>query len=175
MRRALSPTVVACAAALVGVMGILSTMTPEVAARSRLVQGILPQGLPSLARTLTISLSLALLWLARGLALRKRRAWQLAVVLVIASTFTHLAKGLDVEEATGALVVLCLLLLARREFVAPGDPESIRPLLQVVLGICVIVPIALLHAAGTVASSDRVDDAFAYLTGALAVRALFIW
>ena len=93
----------------------------------------------------------------------------------IGSAVTHLAKGLDIEEATGALAVLCLLLVSRRQFVAPGDPESIRPLIQVVLALAVVVTITLLHADGTVASSDRVDDSLAFLTGALAVRAFFLW
>ena len=42
----------------------------------------------------------ATIWLSRGLARRKHRAWMLAVVVVFASAVAHLAKGLDVEEAT---------------------------------------------------------------------------
>jgi lysyl-tRNA synthetase, class II len=175
VRRITSPAVVAMAAALVGLVGLFSSLTPAAAARSRLVDAVLPAGWPSAARTLTISISLALLWIARGLARRKRRAWQLAVALVLASALTHLAKGLDVEEALGSLLALLVLLRARREFVAPGDPASVRPLLQVALALSVIGVIATLHLEGTVAYSERVDDALAIAVGVLAARALFLW
>jgi lysyl-tRNA synthetase class 2 len=155
-------------------MGIVSTLTPEAASRSRLVQAVLPPGWPTAARTLTLACGLALLWIARGLARRKRRAWQLAVALVVACAVAHLVKGLEVGEAIGSLVVVGLL-FARREFVAPGDPESVRPLLQIALALCAIVPLVVLHQEGTVALSDRFDDALLLLIGALAARALFVW
>ena len=175
VRRIRAPALVALAAGAAGAIGIASVLTPEFADRTRLVEGILPPGWPEAARTLTLAFSLALLVLARGLARRKRRAWQLAVALVIGSAITHLAKGLDVEEAIGSLIVLVLLLRTRREFVAPGDPESVRPLLQVGLALAVALPFAVLPIDGTVAYSDRVDDALLILIGALAVRGFFLW
>ncbi len=165
----------AWATALVGLVAVVSAVTPEMADRSRIVRSLLSQGVPSVARTLTIAFGLGLLWLARGLARRKRRAWQLAVVLVVATAAAHLAKNLDFGEAAGSLFVVVLLWRARREFVAPGDPESMRPLLQIVLALCVVVPIATLHFYGTVAYSDRVDDGIALAIGALALRALTLW
>jgi lysyl-tRNA synthetase class 2 len=167
--------VLAWATALVGFVAIVSAATPGMADRSRLVRSVVAEGVPGIARTLTLALGLGLLWLARGLARRKRRAWQLAVALVVAVAITHLVKGLDVEEAVGSLVVLAALWAARGEFVAPGDPESVRPLIQVVLGLAVVVPIALLHVDGTVAYSDRVDDAMLIVIGALALRGLYLW
>src|SRR4029077_17660634 len=92
VRRIHAPALVALAAGLAGAIGIASVLTPEFAARTRLVDGILPPGWPDAARTLTLVFSLALLVLARGLARRKRRAWQLAVGLVIGSAITHVAK-----------------------------------------------------------------------------------
>ena len=139
------------------------------------MRGLLSHEVPSAARTLTFAFGLGLLWLGRGLARRKRRAWQLAVVLVVATAVAHLVKGLDVEEATISLVVLAALLHARREFVAPGDPESVRPLLQIALALLVVVPVALLHFYGTVVYSDRVDDGILLAIGALALRGLFLW
>ncbi len=165
----------AWATAVVGLVAVVSAVTPDMIDRSRIVRGLLTQGVPSFARTLTLAFGLGLLWLARGLARRKRRAWQLAVVLVIATALTHLAKNLDFGEATGSLIVVVLLWRARREFVAPGNPESIRPLLQVVLGLGVVVGISVLHFYGTVAYSDRVDDAIAFVIAGLALRALTIW
>ncbi len=168
------PVVVAGATALLGLMGIVSSFTPA-ASRSRLLQIGLYPGWPSAARTLTLACALALLWLARGLARRKHRAWQLGVALVLASTAAHLVTGLRPGEAVSAAAMLVLLFSTRREFVAPGDPESVRPLLQIGLAFCVLVPLLALHAEGAVAISDRLDDALVLLTGALAVRALIVW
>lgn len=170
-----SPTLLAWATAFIGLVAVVSAVTPEIAARSDIVRGVLPQGVPDAARTLTLAFGLGLLWLARGLARRKRRAWQLAVALVVAAAVTHLAKGLDFEEAAGSLLLLVALWRARREFVAPGDPQSVRPFLQVLLGLTVVVPISVLHFYGTVAYSDRVDDALGIVIGTLALRALVLW
>jgi lysylphosphatidylglycerol synthetase-like protein (DUF2156 family) len=167
--------VLAWATALVGVIAIASAATPEFADRSRIVASLLSNSVPAAARTLTLAFGVGLLWLARGLARRKHRAWQLAVALVIATALGHLAKGLDVEEAVGSLIVLAGLLAARREFVAPGDPASVGPLLQVLLALAVVVPIAVLHVDGAVAYSDRVDDVVLIVIGALALRALVLW
>jgi lysyl-tRNA synthetase class 2 len=175
LARLSSPLVLAWATAVIGVVAVVSAATPEMADRSRVVRSLLSQGVPGVARTLTLAFGLGLLWLARGLARRKHRAWQLAVALVIATAVTHLAKGLDFEEATVSLLLVGALLYARREFVAPGDPETVRPLLQVGLALLVLVPIAMLHFYGTVAYSDRVDDAVLIVIGALGLRALGIW
>src|SRR5581483_9188828 len=85
--------------------------------RIELVRGVLPPGVPGAARTIVLALGLGLIWLSRGLARRKRRAWWLAVAVVCASALAHLAKGLDVEEATVHLLLLAALFRPRR----PGD------------------------------------------------------
>ena len=175
VRRIESPGLAALAAALVGAAGIASASAPAVAGRSDLVRGVLPQGIPAAARVLTFALALALLWLSRGLARRKRRAWQLAVAFAVGSAVTHLAKGLDVEEAAGSLAVVAFLWRVRREFVAPGDPESVRPLLQVGLVTAPLAALVGLHLAGEVAYSDLVDDSLLVVLGALAARGLFLW
>jgi lysyl-tRNA synthetase, class II len=174
LRRISSPTLVACATAAIGLIGVISALTPEIAWRFRIVRGILPDGWPSAARTLTLALSFGLLWIARGLARRKRRAWQLAVAIVIASAVAHLAKGLDFEEATGSLLVLVVLLRTRRKFVAPGDASAVWPLLQVVIALGVAVAIVTLHDY-VLSYPDRIDDALLMVICVLGLRALVLW
>src|SRR5262249_53591508 len=111
------------AAAVVGVVGIVSALTPEFAARSALVRGLLPPEVPGAARVLALSFGLGLVWLSRALARRRRRAWHLAVLLVVGISLAHLGKGLDVEEATLGLVLLVALVRYRSRFDVPGDPE----------------------------------------------------
>ena len=119
----------AWAAAAVGVIGIVSALTPEMADRLDIVNGVLPPGLPEAARVLTLAFGAGLVFLSRSLARRRRRAWQLAVAVVLASAVAHLAKGLDVEEATISLLLLVALIRWRRRFDVPGDPRTVRPLL----------------------------------------------
>ena len=110
-------------------IGLVSALTPEMADRLDVVQGVLPPGWPEAARVLTVAFGIALIWLSRSLARRRRRAWQLAIVVVVASAVAHLAKGLDFEEATISLLLLIALVHWRSRFDVPGDPASVRPLL----------------------------------------------
>src|SRR5205814_1812211 len=60
---------------------------------------------------------------ARGLARRRRRAWQVAVALTVVATVAHVARGLG--PGTVVSSVLLILLVARRhDFVLPGDEQT---------------------------------------------------
>src|SRR5712691_12158804 len=126
-------SVLAGAAAVVGCIGVASSLTPEFADRYQIVHGVLPPGAPHAARVVALAFGISLIWLSRSLARRRRRAWQLAVVIVLGSAIAHMAKGLDVEEAATTLVLLAALLRFRSRFTAPGDSEAARPLLVIVL------------------------------------------
>lgn len=121
----------AWAAAAVGVIGVVSALTPEMADRVKLVRGVLPPGFPEAARVGAMAFGLGLIWVSRGLARRRRRAWQLGIAIVVVSAIAHLAKGLDVEEATISLALLVALVRYRSRFDVPGDPAAARPLLAV--------------------------------------------
>ena len=166
--------VLAVAAALVGVVGIVSAMTPEFADRSDFVRGVLPPGVPGAARVLALAFGLGLVWLSRLLARRRQRAWQLAVALVTGISIAHLVKGLDVEEATLGFLLLAALLRYRRRFDVPGDPQSVRPLLATVpaLGASAALVFAL-EVRGL--EGARWEDLLAAVTLLLAARALYLW
>src|SRR5262249_59379480 len=85
LRRPSPESLLALAAALVGVIGIVSALTPEIAGRFDFVRGVLPPGLPAVARVFALAFGIALVWLSRSLARRRHRAWQLAVGLVVGS------------------------------------------------------------------------------------------
>ena len=175
MRRPAAPIALAWAATLAGLISIVSALTPEFADRVDLVNGVLPPGVPDAARTVALALGLGMVFLSRGLARRKQRAWTLAVFVVIASAIAHLAKGLDVEEATVHLVLLVALLRGRRHFVAPGDPATVVPLLQVGVALALAVPVLVVGIYDTDAYSSRIEVALALLVGALGFRALWLW
>ena len=161
-------------AAGVGVIGIVSAVTPEMAGRYDFVRGVLPPGVPHAARIAALAFGLALIWLSRSLARRRRRAWQLAVVAVIAVSLAHLAKGLDVEEAALGLVLLVALIRYRRRFDVPGDPLQIRPALATGLALVSATGAAFALTVRGVAF-DRAADALTAIALLLGFRALHLW
>src|SRR6266487_2458867 len=175
LRRPQEESVLAWAAASVGVIGIVSATTPEFANRSDVVQGVLPPGVPAAARVFALSFGLALIWLSRSLARRRRRAWQLAVAVVIASAAAHLAKGLDFEEAAITCLLLAALLRFRRRFDVPGDPATVRPLLTIglagVAGAAVTLGVELRGAA----VPDELVHVFFAVGLLVGFYALFLW
>ncbi|HEX3055845.1 MAG TPA: phosphatidylglycerol lysyltransferase domain-containing protein, partial [Gaiellaceae bacterium] len=168
-------SVLAWAAAFVGALGVASALTPEMANRLQLVRGVLPPGFPTAARVGALAFGLLLIWLSRSLAARRRRAWQLAVAVVIASAIAHLAKGLDFEEATISLLLLAALVRYRARFDVPGDPASTRPLLAVAAAAAAAAAVALgieLHGGEL---PDRLSDVFTALGFLFGTFALYFW
>ena len=175
LRKPKPESLLAWAAAAVGVIGIASALTPEMANRFDLVEGVLPPGVPAVARWGALAFGIALVWLSRSLARRRRRAWQLAVAIVLGSAVAHLAKGLDFEEAAISLLLLVALVRFRRRFDVPGDPATVRPLLVIGLAAAAAAAAGLgfeLHG-GTV--TDRVGDLFDGIGLVVGFYALFLW
>jgi lysyl-tRNA synthetase class 2 len=162
-------------AAVVGVIGIVSALTPEMADRSDVVRGVLPPGWPEAARVLTVAFGIGLIWLSRSLAKRRRRAWQLALCAVFASAAAHLAKGLDFEEATVSLLLLVALVRWRRRFDVPGDPTSVRPLLGLGAALAGIAAVAGGAELRGIELSHRGADALLGLGLVFAFLALYFW
>jgi lysyl-tRNA synthetase class 2 len=167
--------VLALATAAVGGVSIASALTPDLASRSELVRGSLPEGAMQFAGAATLAFGIALLWLSLALARRKRRAWQLAVVLMLGTAVSHLVKGLDVEEAAASIVVLAALLGYRRSFRCEGDPESVRPLLYAVVALAAVSGVLAASAGDLFALPERAEDGFLILAGALTFWALYLW
>jgi lysyl-tRNA synthetase class 2 len=168
-------SLLAWAAAGVGVIGIVSALTPEMANRVELVRGVLPPGSLAAARVGAVAFGLGLIWLSRSLARRRRPAWQLAVAVVIASAVAHLAKGLDFEEATISLALLVALVRYRRRFDVPGNPASIRPLLGLVAALGAIVVVAIGVEMRGVDLPDRLSDGLTGTGLVLGFAALYFW
>lgn len=109
---------------LAGIVGIVSGVLPPRRDRLRIVADLL--GLPAVnaAAAASVGLGIVLVLVARGLRRHQRRAWLLAVVLLLLGAVVHMAKGLDVEEAALYLVTVGVLVAARAGFVAAPDPEE---------------------------------------------------
>jgi lysyl-tRNA synthetase class 2 len=174
MRLLRGELVLGAAAAVVGIVGIASALTPEFANRLDVVRGVLPPGVPGAARILALAFGLGLVWLSRLLARRRRRAWQLAVALVAGISLAHLAKGLDFEEATLGLALLVALVHFRDRFDIPGDPRSVRPLLATIASVGALATLAtVLEVRGY--EGDRWEDLLVGVTLVLTARAFYLW
>jgi lysyl-tRNA synthetase class 2 len=165
--------VLAFATAAVGAVSIVSALTPALTSRSEVIRGVLPEGALQFAGALTLAFGIALLWLSVALARRKRRAWQVAVLLMLGTALSHLVKGLDFEEASASLLVLAGLVYRRRSFVVEGDPESVRPLLYTAVGLGAVSAVMAMGAQHPL--PERVEEGLGILAAALVFRALALW
>lgn len=117
-----------------GLIGVVDSVFPEHS--TTLLSELAPQARP-VASALAAPLGLALVYVSRGLARGHRRAWQLALGLLVGSTVVHL-----VHRDYGVLFtgMLAAALLARRvDFGRGGDPttraSSLQRLAVIVAGI----------------------------------------
>jgi lysyl-tRNA synthetase class 2 len=109
---------------VVAAVNLLSAVTPAESQRLETLSRILPGALTASAAAATAVSGVLLAVLSGGLRRGKRRAWRAAVVVLAGSVVLHVVKGLDIEEATVAAIVLALLIAGRGEFRAKGDQRS---------------------------------------------------
>ena len=120
------PAFAAVAAALVGLVNIASTLTPNIRWRGHLLLEFEPVEAIRLFHALSLPAGAALLLVAPYLAKRRRRAMQTAVVLMLALGLFDLLKGFDFEETILTWGVAVVLVLSRDAFTVRHDPATLR-------------------------------------------------
>jgi phosphatidylglycerol lysyltransferase len=118
---------------LMGLVNLISAVTPALSSRLTLLETVLPLEVRHGSRLTSALAGFALFLLASNLWRRKHTAWLLTAILIAITLVSHLLKGLDFEEASLALVLLALLLVLRRSFHAYTDPPSMRQALRVLV------------------------------------------
>lgn len=118
------PNVAGLLCALVGLVDLASALSHANRSRLHQLTEVVPGALTDASAAGTLVTGVMLLLLARGLRRRKRRAWRAVVALLGASVALHVLKGLDVEEASLAAVLLLGLVVWRDAFRAKGDPRT---------------------------------------------------
>ena len=113
-----APSLVAAVVAVAAGLNLLHAVLPGDS--NGLLRDFTPDAVGPLARAAGVIASLALLVAARGLARRRRRAWQVAVTVAGLSTALHVIHGLN-DGTLASAVVLCLLVARRADFDGPGD------------------------------------------------------
>ena len=125
---------VAILTGLVGILNLMSAVTPGLPERIAILREIYPFEVRAGSHIFAAVSGFILLTLASRLLRRKRVAWILTIVLLVISIVSHLLKGLDVEETIPAGVLLILLLLLRNSFTARSDRPSIAQGVRVLIG-----------------------------------------
>jgi len=159
--------------ALLGIVTLVSALTPALHERFRAVGELLPPFAPAVARAGAAAAGLMLVFLARGLRRHKHRAWLAATGLSLVAAVLHLAKGLDVEEGLFAAVVLLLLVAGREHFDARPAPRSVRAVLGTLVASValaatlgwVLLTVMDKHQAPATTAADRAAEALFGLVG----------
>jgi lysyl-tRNA synthetase, class II len=110
------PTLAALGAILIAIVNLVSALTPNVAWRGHALLALEPLSAIRVSHALAIPVAWVLLVAGVYLGRRRRRALQLAVVLLLVLAALNILKGLDVEEAAADLLAAGLLWLGRGSF-----------------------------------------------------------
>lgn len=108
--------------ALTGMMNVVSAVTPAMRARLELLQDVVSLDVIHRSQTATVLAGFLLILLADGLRKRRAQALRFTIGLLLLSSVLHLAKGLDVEEASLAGLLALWLVANRRVFTIPAIP-----------------------------------------------------
>jgi lysylphosphatidylglycerol synthetase-like protein (DUF2156 family) len=124
-RAAWLPRLAAGSAALIGVVNLVSALTPNAGWRGHLLLNVEPIEAVPLFHALAVPASVGLFVTALYLVRRRQRAWQLALAILLALAVLNLLKGLDVEESVLDLALAGLLWWGRSAFDVRHDPVTL--------------------------------------------------
>jgi phosphatidylglycerol lysyltransferase len=125
--------IVAILTALMGLVNLISAITPSLSARVEIIERYSPLEVRHGSHLAAALAGFALLLLARSLWRRKRVAWLLTLLVLCISIGSHLLKGLDYEEALLSGVLALWLFSLRPHFYARSDPPSVRQGIQTLI------------------------------------------
>jgi phosphatidylglycerol lysyltransferase len=106
-----------------GILNIVSVLTPAISERLIRLSGFLPMQVIHASNYLVVVAGLFLLVTAAFMLKGLRTAWWFAVVLSILSFIGHITKAIDYEEAAVALIVLAVLIATRKEYYIKSNPK----------------------------------------------------
>ena len=122
----LSVRLVALLTALLGVVNVLSALSPALVERLTIIEQFAPLEVRDGSYLAAVLAGFALLVLATNLWRRKYVAWLLTLIVLAVSAIAHLLKGLDYEEALFAAGLAIWLATLAPHFHARSDRPSIQ-------------------------------------------------
>ena len=121
--RRTGPRLVAGLAALVGLINLAAVLAPRTQRRIEFIGDVIPGVVRSASAGVSVAAALLLFAIATGLSRRKRRAWRLAIGVVVVMIVLQMLQGYHLVLISSA-GLLVLLILLRDEFVGRGDPRT---------------------------------------------------
>ncbi|MDB5019115.1 MAG: hypothetical protein JWQ28_242 [Pedobacter sp.] len=110
---------------LLGIVNIISAITPAIPSRLLFVKNLLPEDLIVVSNSLVLVLGLILVMLSIFLLQGSKRAWYAAISITAFSFFGHLIKAVDYEEAILAFVAGSSLWYTRTFYKLKPNPKFI--------------------------------------------------
>lgn len=108
---------------VLGIINIISVLTPAIRERLRLVRDFLPIEAIHATNYLVLMAGLFLLVTAAFMLKGLKSAWWFAMALSIISVIGNLVKAVDYEEAFIALIVVVILFSTRKEYYIKNNPK----------------------------------------------------
>lgn len=106
-----------------GILNIISVLTPAISGRLISLKEFLPVGVIDTSNGLVFIAGLFLLVTAAFMLKGLRSAWWFAVILSSLSLIGHITKAIDYEEAIVAFLVITVLIATRKEYYIKNNPR----------------------------------------------------
>jgi phosphatidylglycerol lysyltransferase len=106
-----------------GIINIISVLTPAVSTRLERIQDFLPVEGINASNYFVLAAGLFLLVTAAFMLKGMRSTWWIAFALSVVSFAGHLLKAIDYEEAAVALIVMIVLFRTRKEYYIKTHPK----------------------------------------------------
>ena len=131
---------------VLGVVNIVSVLTPAINQRLSFLRGFLPTNAIDASNFFVLIAGLFLLVTAAFMLKGLRMAWYFAVVLCGLSIVGNLAKAIDYEEAIFSFITLVILLISRREYYVKNNRKlGIIGIQTTLLSCAAVVLLSLIH------------------------------
>jgi len=109
-----------------GLVNLFSAASLNLSAHARLVEKGFPLEFIHLSRFLTLFIGFLLIISSINIYKRKKKAYQLVLLVSCLSIVFHLIKGLDYEEAFFSLMLIFVLLFTRKSFTVKSSIPDLR-------------------------------------------------
>jgi phosphatidylglycerol lysyltransferase len=106
-----------------GIVNIVSSITPALSARVQRLEDFIPLDAIAASNYFVFIAGLFLLLTAIFMLRGLRNAWWIALVMSALTCIGHLAKAIDYEEAIFALIIFVILIFSRKEYIIKGNPK----------------------------------------------------
>jgi phosphatidylglycerol lysyltransferase len=108
---------------LLGLVNIISVLTPSISDRLILLKEYLPMEVIHASNYLVMTVGLFLMVTAAFMLKGLRMAWIFALILSILSFVGHITKAIDYEEAIVALFLVVVLIITYKEYNIKSNPR----------------------------------------------------